>query len=455
MINYVLGSDDMDEEKELDISLDKIYTLPQFQIVKYNKYRLAIAVELAKWIVLENESQFAILSMLKDGSCVQDVLEKYEAQQEDVINVLTQIEAKQIESTTSKSIFTNTRLHLHLTNKCNLNCPHCYMHSGTAYQNELTTDEIHRLCHDFYNCGGTHVSLTGGEPTVRSDFFEIAEYISSLGMKVSIFTNGYLWDKDKVEHISKINIEGVQISIDGYDEKTNSTVRGSGVFSRALNAIDLFVKNHIYVKIAITSPYEILKCHQKEYIDFSQSLIEKYGNDAIEINYSYFFMPGRELSSDRIAGIKDEYYKLVDEVVKSIYEDIEEDSFVTNLADCISDSCGFGGLNVMANGDFYFCDRIPDVKKSGNIRSMPFEEIYNLMKIAEKAGKIDNFKPCSACELKYICGGGCRAEFFRSFTETDDITNIDFEAIASRECDIKNKEKFYDLMVKTNERFFC
>ena len=445
----------MDEEREMELELDKVYTLPSFKYIEYKGYCLAIAPDIAKWIVLENNKQYEILIMFTNGDNIQTILERFENNQDDVIAVLTQLEAKQIETSSPKSIFSNTRLHLHLTNKCNLRCPHCYMESGTALLDELTTDEIKKLCDNFKTYGGTNVSLTGGEPTSRSDFLEIAEYISSIGMKVSVFTNGISWDEDMVDRFSRLNVEGVQISIDGYDEISNSTVRGKGVFKRALNTIDLFVKYHIYVKIAVTAPYDIIIDHQKEYISFSKALIEKYGNESIEINFSYFFMPGRELLPDRISAIKDKYYKLVDEVVKSVYGEFEEEAFVSNLTDCIQDSCGYGGLNVMANGDFYFCDRIPDVKKSGNIRSMSFSRIFELMKIAEQAGIITHFKPCRDCELRFICGGGCRAEHFKTFTQIDDVTNIDFDSIPPRKCNKEHKDKFYRLMINTNERFFC
>jgi len=455
VFNFMLEVVNMDEEREMELELDKVYALPDFEYIEYNGYCLAIAPEIAKWIVLENNEQYDVLTMLADGIDIQTVLERFEDNQDDVIAVLTQIEAKQIEASEPKSIFSNTRLHLHLTNKCNLHCPHCYMKSGAALSDELTTNEIKTLCDDFKNCGGTDVSLTGGEPTSRTDFLEIAEYISSIGMKVSVFTNGFSWNQDMVERFSQLNVEGVQISIDGYDEVSNASIRGKGVFQRALDTIDLFVKYHVYVKIAVTAPYEIIKEHQAEYISFSKALIEKFGNDAVEINYSYFFMPGRALSPGRISEIKDEYYNLVDEVVTSVYGDIEEDSFVSNLTDCIQDSCGYGGLNVLANGDFYFCDRIPDVNKSGNIRNTPFGRVFELMKIAEASGRITNFKPCRDCELRFICGGGCRAEHFKAFTQHDDVTTIDFDSIPPRKCNKEHKEKFYRLMINTNERFFC
>ncbi len=60
-------------------------------------------------------------------------------------------------------------LHLYLTNSCNLRCPHCYMFSGSANFNELTTIEILKLLSDFKEVGGRNVSFSGGEPTMRSD----------------------------------------------------------------------------------------------------------------------------------------------------------------------------------------------------------------------------------------------------------------------------------------------
>ena len=143
----------MDEEKELELSLDKVYSLPQFEYVEYNGYCLAIAPEVAKWIVLENEEQLNILKMLINGYDIQTIMDDFKDNQDDVIVVLTQIEAKQFESDENKSVFSNTRLHLHLTNKCNLHCPHCYMESGSAYSDELSTDEIKRICKEFQKHG--------------------------------------------------------------------------------------------------------------------------------------------------------------------------------------------------------------------------------------------------------------------------------------------------------------
>lgn len=440
--------------KEKEVSENKIYNLPAFKIIKYKNLYLAVAVELARWIVLKNETQLQILQNLKDRHPLKKILEEFENNQEDIVFVLTQIEATGLENYHPKSNFKNTRLHLHLTNKCNMRCPHCYMKSGKEYGREMTSEEVKSLLKNFKEYGGTDVSLTGGEPTQRGDFFEIYDFISSLGMKTSIYTNGIFWNEERVARLNPETVEGVQISIDGYDENSNSVVRGKGSFEKSLNAVALFVKRGIYVKIAVTPPYAFVFNHKDEYSAFSKSLLEKYGHENLEINYSYSLMQGRNLSSEEVKAQKEKYFNTIGEIVSGIYGNMDEDSFVLNISDCVYDSCGFGGLNVMANGDFYFCDRIPDVNKIGNVLEIPFEKVAALMKTAEKASKIDNFKPCGGCELKYICGGGCRADYFSQFTKSKDFSSFDFSKIPSRKCAQSNKERFYNLMIKTYERLY-
>ena len=438
----------------MEISENKIYKLPDFKIVQYNEYFLAIAVNYARWLVLTKSIQIDILQMLQSGKMVGEVMTFYKDFFDDAICVLTQIEAIGIEHLTPKSIFDNKRLHLHLTNKCNLRCPHCYMNSGVASENELTTDEIKMLCKNFVDMGGYLVSITGGEPLLRDDFFEIIEYISNIGLKICIFSNGIAWNENLISRMARLNIEGVQISIDGYDEESNSQIRGKKSFKKALDTIDLLVKYNISVKVAITPLYSLLEAHADRYIAFAKELINKYGSNAISVNFSYALMSGREIDQEQISAEKEKYFNAVDKIVNSVYGDVAIDSFVENIADGIYDSCGYGGLNVMANGDFYFCDRIPDTVKAGNIRDLSFKKISKLIKLAEEAGRIDNFKPCCFCELKYICGGGCRIEFWGDFARTTDVRKIDFDKISPKICESDFKENIYLKMIQTFERFY-
>lgn len=442
--------------KTSTIKLEHVYNLPEFTMVEFQNRIIAIAVDLGKWIILENECQREILQQLCDKRSIGEVLSKFPENQKDIIDILTQIEAKHILKTCKlSSIFQNNRLHLHVTNQCNLRCPHCYMASGVLLEDELTTDEIKKLCFNFHQYGGKYVSLTGGEPRTRKDFFDIVKYISDLGMRVAIYTNGCLWSEIDIQRLSQYNIEGIQISIDGFDEKTNATIRGKGSFERALATLDLIVKYDIKAIVAVTPSFDLLRNNTKNYVCFANELIKKYGREKVRIDFSYGLLPGRNLTKNDILNFKQEYYQLIDKVVRGVYEDAEQTTFVSNIKDdTIFDGCGYGSLNVVANGDFYFCDRLSDAAKIGNIREMRFEKIYDWMKKAEDLAKIDNLKPCAQCELKYICGGGCRAEFFPGLIQMRDFDNIENIEYAPRICTIEEKHKIYDLMVKANKRFY-
>ena len=442
--------------KQKEVVPDKRYNLPEYKIVSFEDMRIAVFPEIASWVLLKNTEQEAVFkSIVDDKLCIQELMDLYKANQKALVYVLTQIEAKQIETLHPKSIFENKKLHLHLTNKCNLRCPHCYMESGFPSKNELSKEEIFKLLEDFRNIAdGKSVDLTGGEPTVRNDFFEIVEKIDSLGMETNIYTNGTTWTKEKVERLAKYNIKGVQISIDGFNEETNSVIRGSGNFEKSVNLIDLLIKHNIYVKIAISAPYEILKNHKQDYIDFAKGIINSHEKGKLQVNFSSSFMQGRNLSNEEIQKFEKGHYDNVNYVAEQVVEKQTENGFVLNVKGDLVDSCGYGALNVLANGDFYFCDRIPDMKRNGNIREMEFSKIFKLMKVAEQAGKIQNFKPCKDCEIKFICGGGCRIKEFKGFGDIEDVTDIDFEKISAKECNKEIKEKFYRLLVDTNERFY-
>lgn len=58
--------------------------------------------------------------------------------------------------------------------------------------------------------------------------------------------------------------------------------------------------------------------------------------------------------------------------------------------------------------------------------------------------------PCKECELKYICGGDCRVKYFDGFKEC----NLKMMENANRKCSIGNKEYFYDMMIRLNEKCF-
>lgn len=101
-----------------------------------------------------------------------------------------------------------------------------------------------------------------------------------------------------------------------------------------------------------------------------------------------------------------------------------------------------------------FCARIGDLKAVANVRTTEFSAIVELAKNAEKVTLISHLKPCNTCDLRYICGGGCRIDEFRSLVDRSDFYNIDYDSVPPRSCNPSMKEKFYALMIESNPYLF-
>ena len=86
-----------------------------------------------------------------------------------------------------------------LTRMCNLRCPHCYMEGGQKAENELTTEECLGLIGEMKALGTEMLILTGGEPLMRKDIYDIAKSASDQGIWVVMGTNGVLLTDQVVE----------------------------------------------------------------------------------------------------------------------------------------------------------------------------------------------------------------------------------------------------------------
>lgn len=128
-------------------------------------------------------------------------------------------------------------LFLELTRRCNGRCLHCYADSNSleAEDCELSFLEVADIIKQFSSLGGCYVRLTGGEPTVRTDFFEIVDLVRDEGLGLGLNTNGMLTDQ-ALEGIIARRIEDVRVSLDGPKE-VNDRIRGNGCYDRALSTL--------------------------------------------------------------------------------------------------------------------------------------------------------------------------------------------------------------------------
>ncbi|MGC9203599.1 MAG: radical SAM protein [Thermoplasmata archaeon] len=125
-----------------------------------------------------------------------------------------------------------------LTLRCNLRCIHCYANAKSEKSpNELTENEIFGTIDDLRRMGLPVVILSGGEPMLHENIYEISRYADESGIRVTLSSNGTLIDEKSAFRLAESGVKYVGISLDGYGEK-NDTFRGvRGAFERAVEGL--------------------------------------------------------------------------------------------------------------------------------------------------------------------------------------------------------------------------
>ena len=131
-----------------------------------------------------------------------------------------------------------------ITNICNLRCKHCCVSAGESKEgNEVDDFSIMKLIQDVISLNPKILSISGGEPLMRKNFVEIANYIKeNYHGKASLMTNATLITDELAKIISE-SFYSVDVSLDGYDEKSCSILRGKGTFEKCINGIKLLQKH--------------------------------------------------------------------------------------------------------------------------------------------------------------------------------------------------------------------
>ncbi len=138
-----------------------------------------------------------------------------------------------------KSVHELKSIGVEITNRCNLQCRHCYMSSVRAGSGEIPGGEwlafFDRVRRDFGP--KLAVQITGGEPLVREDVFDILRHLKKLGFKTSLVTNGTLLDEAKLGELAGL-VSGLSVSLDGFAD-SHDRMRGAAVFDRVAANIRL------------------------------------------------------------------------------------------------------------------------------------------------------------------------------------------------------------------------
>ena len=429
----------------------KTYMFPGDLVAKnYGGHLLLISPANGNWIVLENQTQIEIAKALQLGVCLGDVYEKYYKEESiNLLSVINELNRKHFceRMKPQENEFT---LRIYLTNNCNLRCKHCFMYAENCLENELSYEEIINLLNESKNGGCSKVIFTGGEVTLKENFIDILIHAHDLGLYVQVLTNGILWNESMIKETSNY-IDEIQVSVDGFNEETNAAIRGKGTYEKAIDTIAKFsYENKSFVSLITTPLYDFIEQYKENYINFGRKMVARFGTKRFLIIFGKELLDGRNVKADIERNKK--MSRIVDEIYEAIYTNSELTTFVVNHThNRVFMNCGYGGLTVNSNGDIYFCGQVQEVGCYGNIREISFDEVLKRRKVARQKSYVDNIRPCSECELRYICGGGCRVANVPGIT-TMDLT--DEKTIFHRVCDPEYKANFYRLMIEANEYLY-
>ena len=140
-----------------------------------------------------------------------------------------------------------------LIRRCNLACKHCYSISGDVdFPNELSTPEVFHVMDDLKAFGVPVLILSGGEPLMRHDIFDISSRAKAMKFYVGLSTNGTLINRETADRISEIGYDYVGISLDGIGE-THDGFRGKqGAYQESIDALRLLRDRGIKVGVRFT-----------------------------------------------------------------------------------------------------------------------------------------------------------------------------------------------------------
>lgn len=331
--------------------------------------------------------------------------------------------------------FTSYVISWNITQRCNLVCEHCYIDAlrtkaSDPLPGELSTEECFRVIDQIVEVNpDALLILTGGEPLLRPDVFEIAAYASSKALWVVVGTNGVLIEPKVVQRMRESGIKGVSLSLDALDPETHDAFRGvQGAWQNTICGTQVLRDQNLPFLIQTT-----LGQHNKD--DILDIARKAYALGARVFNL-YFLVPtgrGKYISNvtpeeyeevlHRLLDLQQEFMgkmlvnaKCAPHYQRVLYETDPDSPFIKGF------SGGAGGcpagthyLGIRPNGDMSPCPYLPVY--GGNLREKTFREIWENSEVFTSIRVRKSLGGrCGDCEFNALCGG-CRA---RAYGATDD-----------------------------------
>jgi len=251
---------------------------------------------------------------------------------------------------------------IEITDACNLNCVHCYNDYGSKREDELTLEEIYHLIDELKKLGVLIIMLSGGEPLLRPDFFEIAQYVRDNSLGLELFTNGTLVTKNVAKKLKALNILDVSVSLDSPTPEIHDYFRGiKGAWKRTMKGIQNLKTNGIRIKPAVS----VSQLNMKEVVPLHEFFFRE---GFYEYKLQPVFATGRSNPLNTTI-TPDEFEKAVRDVL-ILEKKLEKEH---PLHEKEKMNCGIGtySLVVGSNGDVRPCSVFGMEVVVGSIRDQP------------------------------------------------------------------------------------
>lgn len=311
-------------------------------------------------------------------------------------------------------------IEIKITNACNLRCIHCISNSGLIKKNELTKEEIFRIIDEAKKNKAFTIGITGGEPFLRKDVFEIIDYIFKKRLNIIITTNGTLLDKAIIEKI-KNKISLLRVSLDHFNHLKHDIFRGiPGAYEKTFKILDFLKRYESYFQIVILTVVS-----RYNFGDLA-SVIKHFEESGFKaVNFFLFVSGGRGKKMEKELELdKKEVFKFCNFIknqkkkrkIKILTDNplmsIIWKKKIMRLCPAAITSCF-----ITENGRVLPCPYFYSFKNyNDNIRFKTIKKIWDNSPYFKNLRKTEylGYK-CKMCHFKFSCFGGCRAGAFNKY----------------------------------------
>lgn len=306
---------------------------------------------------------------------------------------------------------------LEVTARCNNNCRHCYINlpadNKEAKEKELSLGEIRRIVDEAVSLGAMWCLVTGGEPLLREDFFDIFLYLKKKGLLVSVFTNATLVTDEHVEFFKKYPPRDIEVTVYGVTQEMYERVtRKRGSFKAFIRGLDLLIENDIRVRfkaMALRSNIGELEkiakfCRErtKDYFRFDPFLHLRFdGNEKRNEE-----IKSERLSPDEVVAVERADPERVESLEKACDKMINPEFMDRKTDYLFLCGAGKGSFSVSYDGLFRICsslwhpDCIYDLRK-GDLRDA-WEKFTPKVR-SMRSNSEGYLKKCRVCPIINLC----------------------------------------------------